>query len=411
MRNIYSSIDIGTDTIKLVTLEAFHDKYNVLAATTIESAGVKQGLIYDANLISGAIKKILKIHESKLGTKVDKVLAIVPSNDLRIDISSIDNENNNSEKIITGDFIFSLLQRSLKGKVSNNEEVVGIYPIEYVINKEKRVKNPLGLEGDSLAVKSVITTLPLKNVYSVVNILENLGLEVIDITISGVGSYYATKNKELDSKIVALVDIGADKTVLSIFNKGIIIKNSILPVGGNVVDYDISATYKLSLDDARYIRYHFAVCNRKYADNDEEYACKDEAGSRMIINQYALAELIETRLVVLLKNIKNEINRLTNSEIGYIIITGGITSMLGFSAIVEDFFTRNASVLHLGMIGIRDNRYAAAFGSIKYFVEKLDLREKDYTMFSDEKVEEMLQTRKKIGSGSVVSKIFEKIFD
>ena len=36
--------------------------------------------------------------------------------------------------------------------------------------------------------------------------------------------------------------------------------------------------------------------------------------------------------------------------------------MLGFSAIVEDFFTRNASVLHLGMIGIRDNRYAAAFG-------------------------------------------------
>ncbi len=33
MRNIYSSIDIGTDTIKLVTLEAFHDKYNVLAAT------------------------------------------------------------------------------------------------------------------------------------------------------------------------------------------------------------------------------------------------------------------------------------------------------------------------------------------------------------------------------------------
>lgn len=99
MRNIYSSIDIGTDTIKLVTLEAFHDKYNVLAATTIESAGVRQGLIYDANLISGVIKKLLKIHESKLGTKVDKVLAIVPSNDLRIDISSIDNENNNSEKL------------------------------------------------------------------------------------------------------------------------------------------------------------------------------------------------------------------------------------------------------------------------------------------------------------------------
>ena len=31
MRNIYSSIDIGTDTIKLLTVEAFHDKGYVLA--------------------------------------------------------------------------------------------------------------------------------------------------------------------------------------------------------------------------------------------------------------------------------------------------------------------------------------------------------------------------------------------
>ena len=38
------------------------------------------------------------------------------------------------------------------------------------------------------------------------------------------------------------------------------------------------------------------------------------------------------------------------------------------------------------------------------------LREKDYTMFSEEKINELTQVRRKIGAGSVLGKIF-KIFD
>ena len=38
------------------------------------------------------------------------------------------------------------------------------------------------------------------------------------------------------------------------------------------------------------------------------------------INQYILAEMIEYKLVEMLKSIKNEINSLTNREISYIIL-------------------------------------------------------------------------------------------
>ena len=48
--------------------------------------------------------------------------------------------------------------------------------------------------------------------------------------------------------------------------------------------------------------------------------------------------------------------------------------------------------------------------SVKYFNEKLNLREKDYTMFSEEKINELTQVRRKIGASSVLGKIF-KIFD
>ena len=68
--------------------------------------------------------------------------------------------------------------------------------------------------------------------------------------------------------------------------------------------------------------------------------------------------------------------------------------MLGFNSIVEELFVKNTTVINLGIIGIRNNKYACSYGVIKYFVEKLDLREKRYTMYTDEKIEEMMSTRK-----------------
>ena len=86
MRKIYTSIDIGTDSVKVITLEYFNGKYNILASSSVKSEGVRQGLIVNASLVSNSIKKAIKVVESKLGTKINKVLAVVPSHNVEFDI-------------------------------------------------------------------------------------------------------------------------------------------------------------------------------------------------------------------------------------------------------------------------------------------------------------------------------------
>ncbi len=411
MRKIYTSIDIGTDEIKAITIEEYNDKFNVLATAYVKTKGVKKGLIVDATLISNSLKKVIKQLESKLGTKVEQVLAIVPSNNLDINIgmgeASITTENN----LIDGESIFNCLQKSLKGKVPKNMEVVSIMPIEYKIDNLKKVKNPLGLEGKTLASKSVIVSVPQKNVYSVVGILENLGIEVVDVTISSVADYYAIKDKELDKEVISLVNIGKEKTVISVFNKGILIKEKIISSGGDELDEVIGFNFKTDDEASKKIKEDYGVSNRKFADSDEDYQIINRLGQKTTINQYVLSEIIEYKLVEILKNIKNEINNLTNREISYIIVTGAITSMLGFGALVEDIYGRKGQLLTTNIIGIRDNKYSSSYGAIKYFINKLELREKEYTMFIDEKVDEMLRARKKMGTGSALGKIFGKIFE
>lgn len=411
MRNIYSSIDIGTEEIKIVVMEYFNNKYNVLASSSVKSFGVRQGLIVDASLVTSAIKKCVKQVESKLGTKLEKLIAVVPSNNMEITIGSSTTSVDTLNNIINGDIIFKGMQKCLKDISSSSKEVVGVFPIEYILDENKKVGNPLGKTSTSLSMKCVIASVPRKNVYSVVSVIESLGIEVVDILISSLGNYYVIKNKDIDTKVVGSIDIGKEKTVLSIFNKGIIIKEEIVKLGFDNILKDIEFNYKTTEEETYKIINDFAVCNRKYADSDEIYDSVNRNEEKIQINNYKLAELIEYRVVELLKNIKNQINNLTNKEIGYIIITGGVTSMLGFNAIISELFTKNVSVLTTGTIGIRDNKYVTCFGAIKYFVDKLNLREKEYSMFSTEKIEEMIVNGKKMGNSSVLGKIFDRIFD
>ena len=411
MRNIYTCIDIGTDKIKAVTVEEYNDKFNVLATASSVSKGVKKGLIVDASLVTNAIKKVIKELESKLGTKITQVIAVVPSNNRNISIGSAEVSIHTENMLVDGDSIFNCMQKSLKKNVSPDEEVVSVLPIEYKINGDKKVKNPLGLEATKLSIKSVIVAVPKKNVYSVVGVLENMGLEVVDIIISSIANYFAISDDELDKNVVAVVDIGKEKEVLSVFNKGILIKETIVSVGGDAIDDVIGFNLKTDTKESKKIKEDYSVANRKYADSDENYEIVNKLDKKVSVNQYALSEIIEYKLIEILKNIKNDINDLTNREISYIIVTGAITSMLGFDALVQDVYGNKGQILNINVIGLRDVSFSTCYGAIKYFVKKLQLREKEYTMFTDEKVDEMLKARKKMGTGSVLGKIFGKIFE
>ena len=58
MRRILSSIDIGTNSIKLVVAEIVRDKVNVLCAVSEESRGIKKGLVEN---FEDAIRNVISI--------------------------------------------------------------------------------------------------------------------------------------------------------------------------------------------------------------------------------------------------------------------------------------------------------------------------------------------------------------
>lgn len=412
MKHIYTSLDIGSDTIKIVVCELYQNKLNLLAASSFKSKGIKKGLITDVGLAEQSIRGAVNQIEDMLGIKIKKVITSIPAFNAEYSIVRGSIKVKDETNSVTSDDIIDVLEESIKGNSSVTREMVTILPIDFSLDEKAYIKNPKGMKGNVLSSRAVLATVPKKNAYSVVGLLEDMGIEVVDISLNNIGNLYSFNSKKFDKEIGAIIDIGSDITDVSLYNRSILVKSSVVNMGGKNIDNDISYMYKLDSKTANNLKLKFALAHKKNASVNDIVEVKNVQDEIVKINQFELSEVVMSRLEEILNASKKEINLLTSKKIDYIIITGGTSNMQGFEYVVNDIFGDNANIGNVKMLGIRDNRYSACIGNIIYFISKLKLKEKDYSMVNDDDSYQMtlLNSKRLNTSESMLGKIFGFFF-
>ena len=412
MRRILSSIDIGTNSIKLVVAEIVRDKVNVLCAVSEESKGIKKGLIDNFEDTVYSIKKVLKKAEDLLGLKIRKVVASVPEYNLKFTKGEGVNTITNEDGIVTKSDISRIMQTNVYNKIDENYELITVIPIDYKLDN-KAVKNPVGMMGKKLKLNSIIVSAPKKNTYSFIRAIEKCGLEVIDIMLGSMSDYALFDNEFISNNNGVIINIGAGKTTVSAFYKGILVNEDVIEMGGINVDADISFMYKTKLKDSKKLKERYALASTKLANPKEITTLINKLGEKVDVNQYELTEYVEARLKDILKKAKSSINYLTKKEISYIIITGGMTEIKDFNILAESIFGKNVTFGSVNIIGVRDNKYSTSVGMIKNFNNKLNQKDKDYSIFDEDEVEALCSSEKRINvaSDSILGKVFGYFFD
>ena len=79
MKEIISSLDIGSSTIKLVVGEVYNNEVNVLSVSEVKSKGVKKGIIVNPEETLVSLKEAFNRTEEMLNIKINKVVLLVPS--------------------------------------------------------------------------------------------------------------------------------------------------------------------------------------------------------------------------------------------------------------------------------------------------------------------------------------------
>ena len=412
MRKIIASLDIGSDLIKLVVGEITKTKFNILLAINEKSQGIKNGFIVNQESFNEVIEELFKKAHEILGLNVRKVIVNVPMQNAKFELVEGSTTITNEEYQVTANDIVRAMQAACYNKVPENMELVNLIPILFRINNNIVTESPLGMGAEKLSAKCMLVTAPKKGLEPIIKVLEKNQIEVIDLALSSFGDYEELHQEINDDEVGAVVNIGSDKTEVSIFNKGVITTGEVINMGAINIDKDLSYIYKIVPSDAKKVKEELALCHTNMAQPNEYLECEAFEDGKVRLNQYEVSEIMMERIKEIFNLVKKQINLLTKKEISYIIITGGLTEANDFDVLVDENFGNIARIADVNEIGARNNIYSTAIGLIKFYYRKLKLRGKEFSIFTLDEQEEFSGMQQRKGSeNSILGKVFGIFFD
>ena len=415
MKKIYTCIDISSDTIRILVSEYYQKEVRVLAVSSVRSKGVKNGLIIDPEKVSERLKLAIEDINSRINVPIKKAIITIPSYETECTLVHGNVPIVNEEKMVTKKDIIRA-QNSVINDVMPNMELVNITPIDFTIYENgseiETMKDPTNRICDRLGMRAMMVCVPKTVISDFAKVVESCGIEVIDVVLSPIADFEEINNEDFKDTTVGVINIGRDITTVSVFNKEIITNSSILKTGSRIIDDDISYIYYTTKKIARKTKESFGIAHPRYANKTETFETRDVNGKIISINQSELSEIINKRLVEILNLAKNELKVLTNKQIRYIMILGGITDMPAMNFVIEEIFNKEASSYTMNTLGIRKARFVTISGAIRYFEKKLKLRGKEYSMFSSDDVDTLVHNKARIGrSDSIFGRLFSYFLD
>lgn len=406
MKKVYTGIDIGSDTIKFVVGEYFKEKINILCTHEEKAKGIRKGLIVDPNLTINAIKDGIKVVNNYLGINIKNVIVNVPDYNAKFVLVTGGINITGEEEVVTSLDVDKVIKESVYAKVDKDYELVTVLPITYMLDGNLE-KEPIGKKGKRLEVKAILISVPKKNVYSVLSVFEGAGLNVVDITISGLGDYWEVKNDTLNKKVGAVINLGHETTNVSVYNKGCLMNTETIQLGGNNIDRDLSYMFNINVFDARLLKEKFASSHKRFTPLNDTYEVKNTAGEVIKLNQLEVTEIVMDRLSELLNLANKQIMLLTKHNISYIVITGGLTEIKAFKNLVYEILGKDVIIYTEDTIGARNNKYVTSIGMLKYFANKMISRGKEYSMVDNEDIELLINPNTKNKKDkTMITKIF-----
>ena len=154
---IYTGIEIGTNSIKLVILSKVNNKFHLIDKIEKKTEGVKKGKIINTKRVVHDLSDIKNKLEEDLKVRIAKAVICIPSYDIKFDIVS--GQINCKEEVVIGDDVTEVIKTAVTDKLDRDYELITTCPIGFRLDNKKEYKNPIGKKSKTLESKMVITSI------------------------------------------------------------------------------------------------------------------------------------------------------------------------------------------------------------------------------------------------------------
>ena len=368
---LIAALDIGSSKVSAMIARADEEgRLTVLGTGQRESRGVKRGYITDMASSEFAVREAVELAERMALLTVDEdVWASYGAGGLVSNLANVEVELG-GHAVEQAD-IDELLNAGKQAIDKNGQVVLHAHPALYTIDRAQGVQQPIGLHANRLGVDIHVIAAdpsPLRNIDTVIR-RAHLGVRAI--VASPIAAALACLNDEERELGVALVEMGAEVTNVSVHYGGMLVGLRSIQLGAKDITNDIACAFAVQRRDAERLKCFYGSAMTSPRDNHEMIEATQigaEPGSEpMKITRAQLMLVIRQRIEELVGEIEAALKALgfTGPVGRQVVLTGGGAELKNVADYMQGVLGRAVRVGRPRQItGLPDAHSGPAFSTL-----------------------------------------------
>ena len=328
-RRIITGLDIGTSSIKILVTESHGNEWEVLCYNQIPSFGLRRGSVVNPEEAARSIGILLSEAEKSCGRAINSVFVNIGGSHLYVTPSDGLISISRADHIISQEDIDRVLLATKAINIPMNEEILDVFPEEFIIDDQKGIKHPLGLTGVRLQAKVILLCYFQQYFLNLTQAVWNAKLQIDNVVPSPLAASESVLSREQKEIGSAVLDIGHATTSLAVFEEGDLIHLAVFPLGSANITMDLAIGLRTEVVIADSIKKQHGTCIIG-GDDDKKDKSKNkiEFGDKsheLSFTKKDLVDIIEPRASEILDLIQKELKKIGKQEQlpGGVVLTGG----------------------------------------------------------------------------------------
>lgn len=336
-----AGLDMGAAWTRVVLGQVVEERhrpeFRVLGVGRTPTEGMRKDAVTDLEQATECIRQAVKDAELMSDGRIDRVHVGV-SGDHAATERSVGVVAVAAEEIVRRD-VDRVHDVARAVALPPDRELLHAIPQEYVVDHRRGIKDPVGMSATRLETDLYLVTASATALENIARAVEKAGYRVESRMLEPLAAARAVLTEDEKELGVAMIDLGAATTGLTVHYEGGLRALEVFPFGGAAVTGDLIRGLQVPYADAKQIKEFHGAASARIVDPREMVELPLAAnGRRRSVARRFVAQIIEERLENMFATLRERLEGLEpGPTLGAgVVITGGGAAIPGAAGLAQD---------------------------------------------------------------------------
>ena len=318
--NLIVALDVGSAHTRALAVEINEGAVRYRAHASLESHGMRKGLIAELGPAARVIKAVSDKVEAQAKVNYGECLIGVGGPHITGLNTTAGLSFGQRMREISKDDVTGVVERARAVSLGPDREILHLLTRQFVLDDQQGIYDPVGMVGAKLEVDLHLSTCSGSAMQSIVTCANRAGIEVKEAVFEAIAAAESTLTADERELGVCILDIGAHSTEVAVFFEGAVAHTDSIPLGGHSLTYALARELQIDLRMAEELKLRYGHAEVTALPQMDEIEIP--APYNMVMKHRKVAEILEPRAWELFEKVRQSLR------------DGGVLEALGFGCVM-----------------------------------------------------------------------------